>query len=1050
MPAIARCGPPLPRRAPGGGRAGAVRRRLRRHAGRRRRRAAARARASAPSARTPRRSPPATSTSRSCSPTRSSARWPRRAAGIAERWGYRRDFRGRLLTRAVRRPAPGARADRGHGLPAAHHSAYYLRLTSQPGHAAVDAPARRSQVPAGAAARARGAARRAPASRPAATRSSASRRAPPTARRSAGRRARVAEASPASSAAAARAVLRRCAGRSRNRPRAIQSALAAAARLAGPSISSAAPTWRTLMGVLARCRVVVANDSGRHARGLGRRAAGGRDLRADRRAGDGADRAGTRIVRHDVWCRPCLLRECPIDHRCLAGRRPAADAWCGRGRVARGERQPETARDDRRVPRSRRDDHRRRRLSRSRRAASPFYPWTIDAMRLLKRRGFAVVVVTNQSGVARGLFPRAVHEVHAHLTEALAPRRRRRRRLLLLPALAQAGSSRLPARLRLPQAEARHGHAAAARPRPRRGAVVRRRRSLERRRTRRAPSARAACWSAPGVGGARQRRPVDGRSPMPIVPHLARGGELDSPRAHDEPRVPPPPPEVPTSATPARAHRRFARGRVAVVGDLIADEFIYGRVARVSREAPVLILEYDRTEVVPGGAGNAANNVAALGAKTRAVGVRRPTTRPAAGCVAALPPRVDGRGLPASAAARRRPRRASSPAACTRPSSRWCASIAAPAPRHRRRAARASQRRALRRDRRRSTRVLVSDYGAGLVTPRLVAGDQARGARRGPADGRRSSSIRATTWRAIAASPRARRTNPKSRRCSATRSATISRALERAGRALLERDADGSRADHARQPRHGALRAGRADAPHPDLRLRRDRRRDRRGRHGHRDDDARACRRRVVVRSGAARQLRRRHRRDEARHRHRQRRASWRAAARRAAPAGAESRIVDRGRRSLAVGRATIRARRRARGSPSPTAASTCCTSATCATSQARRPRPIGWSWRSTTTTRCAALKGAGRPILAGRGARRARRAPCAASTTWSSSRARRRAAARRRCSPTSTARAPTTPSRPCPSAPSSQAYGGRTAIVGDPKDHSTRDLLAGASAAAP
>jgi rfaE bifunctional protein kinase chain/domain len=53
--------------------------------------------------------------------------------------------------------------------------------------------------------------------------------------------------------------------------------------------------------------------------------------------------------------------------------------------------------------------------------------------------------------------------------------------------------------------------------------------------------------------------------------------------------------------------------RVAVIGDAIADEFVYGRVVRVSREAPVLILEYDSTEVVPGGAGNAANNVAAMG-----------------------------------------------------------------------------------------------------------------------------------------------------------------------------------------------------------------------------------------------------------------------------------------------------------------------------------------------------------------------------------------------------------------------------------------------------
>ena len=61
----------------------------------------------------------------------------------------------------------------------------------------------------------------------------------------------------------------------------------------------------------------------------------------------------------------------------------------------------------------------------------------------------------------------------------------------------------------------------------------------------------------------------------------------------------------------------LAGRRVAVVGDLLADEFVYGRVARVSREAPVLILEYDSTEVVPGGAGNAANNVAALGGRVR-------------------------------------------------------------------------------------------------------------------------------------------------------------------------------------------------------------------------------------------------------------------------------------------------------------------------------------------------------------------------------------------------------------------------------------------------
>jgi rfaE bifunctional protein kinase chain/domain len=79
----------------------------------------------------------------------------------------------------------------------------------------------------------------------------------------------------------------------------------------------------------------------------------------------------------------------------------------------------------------------------------------------------------------------------------------------------------------------------------------------------------------------------------------------------------------------------FSGRRVLIVGDLIADEFIYGEVARVSREAPVLILKYDTTEMVAGGAGNAANNVAALGARARLVGIvgTDPEARRLLGCV---------------------------------------------------------------------------------------------------------------------------------------------------------------------------------------------------------------------------------------------------------------------------------------------------------------------------------------------------------------------------------------------------------------------------------
>ena len=66
---------------------------------------------------------------------------------------------------------------------------------------------------------------------------------------------------------------------------------------------------------------------------------------------------------------------------------------------------------------------------------------------------------------------------------------------------------------------------------------------------------------------------------------------------------------------------RFAGRRVLVIGDIIGDEFLYGNPARISREAPVLILEHDDTTMLPGGAGNAASNAGALGGDVRLVGL---------------------------------------------------------------------------------------------------------------------------------------------------------------------------------------------------------------------------------------------------------------------------------------------------------------------------------------------------------------------------------------------------------------------------------------------
>jgi len=66
---------------------------------------------------------------------------------------------------------------------------------------------------------------------------------------------------------------------------------------------------------------------------------------------------------------------------------------------------------------------------------------------------------------------------------------------------------------------------------------------------------------------------------------------------------------------------RFPGRQVVVLGDLCTDEFIYGDIARISREAPVLILEQRATVVVPGGAGNSVANLRALGARPIPVGV---------------------------------------------------------------------------------------------------------------------------------------------------------------------------------------------------------------------------------------------------------------------------------------------------------------------------------------------------------------------------------------------------------------------------------------------
>src|SRR4051812_50224909 len=66
---------------------------------------------------------------------------------------------------------------------------------------------------------------------------------------------------------------------------------------------------------------------------------------------------------------------------------------------------------------------------------------------------------------------------------------------------------------------------------------------------------------------------------------------------------------------------RLPRSRVLLVGDLMMDRYLYGDVERISPEAPVPVLHFQREELRLGGAGNVANNLLALNADVNVVAV---------------------------------------------------------------------------------------------------------------------------------------------------------------------------------------------------------------------------------------------------------------------------------------------------------------------------------------------------------------------------------------------------------------------------------------------
>jgi heptosyltransferase-2 len=230
--------------------------------------------------------------------------WTASRAGIGERWGFRADWRGWMLTRGVRRP-------RGR----VHQTDYYLSLVRGLG---IDAPA----AAPGMAPRARtleqadrllGGAGVAPGARlvgfaPGAAYGHA-KRWPPD---------RVAGVIAGLAGRGVTAVLVGAAA-DRDTARAIESALPAATRVAD---LVGRTTLRQLVGVIARCAAFVSNDSGAMhvAAALGvplTAIFGPTDERVTSPAGPGGATGAIDLIARDVFCRPCLLRECPIDHRCM-------------------------------------------------------------------------------------------------------------------------------------------------------------------------------------------------------------------------------------------------------------------------------------------------------------------------------------------------------------------------------------------------------------------------------------------------------------------------------------------------------------------------------------------------------------------------------------------------------------------------------------------------------------------------------------------------------------------------------------------------------------
>jgi lipopolysaccharide heptosyltransferase II len=237
-----------------------------------------------------------------------SSAWVVRRAGVPERWGYRTDARGWLLTRGVRRPAV-SRASR-------HHADYYLALVRALGLAPRDGSPEPSTPYLAASDEARTRARRLLVVR------GWDRQSPLVAVAPGAAFGRAKQYPPdllfqVIATLVSYGVTCVLLGARDDEPIAREIESAAGRRVRRGLLNLAGATdLEALIGVVDLASALVSNDSGAMhvAAALATPVTaifGPTDERATSPMGPHT------IVNVDVWCRPCLLRECPIDHRCM-------------------------------------------------------------------------------------------------------------------------------------------------------------------------------------------------------------------------------------------------------------------------------------------------------------------------------------------------------------------------------------------------------------------------------------------------------------------------------------------------------------------------------------------------------------------------------------------------------------------------------------------------------------------------------------------------------------------------------------------------------------